>query len=391
MSSHHGVRSWRRGKEKSYPLDPAIHHFYEGFDPSLSTTWSCQTCQYDDDYDESKPLSTCAGCHCVKYCSRKCQEADWPLHKVACVEVKKTIKKVGVLENKLRNFPPSPIDPSNFFEPGLIGSFWSLFEPRDYCRELSHLSELYLERAWHNENKELWGKCLDLKLELLRLTLGDNQGVRFELPQVLLYLNRDDDCVNFIKWWWFNSAKFDSDMGEHGSWEKGFWPYEMGCTKYDDLLAPLAPGHRLTDEQLERYQKHANSNYVCLDFMLALSLIKMRIVAHHRLLLAKEMDKDSAAAVSFQGVISTQGDILHRYLTIIKRINKYCLPGILNPTILRNQGRPESASSGSSEEAMLSNERYIRHFYRVPGCLKILEDVLSDVPDDLDFSYNTSR
>ena len=49
-----------------------------------------------------------------------------------------------------------------------------------------------------------------------------NQGVRYEVPSVLLYLNRDDDCFQYIKWWTYNySSRYQRGMGNDAGGERG--------------------------------------------------------------------------------------------------------------------------------------------------------------------------
>lgn len=43
---------------------------------------SCQTQQYE----LAEPLKKCTRCRSQRYCSRNCQEADWPRHKLICEE-----------------------------------------------------------------------------------------------------------------------------------------------------------------------------------------------------------------------------------------------------------------------------------------------------------------
>ena len=84
------------------------------------------------------------------------------------------------------------------------------------------MSDLIRQMAWDYESKFAWTQCLDLKLALLRYNVGDNQGVRYEVPSVLLYLNRDDDCFQYIKWWTYNySSRYQRGMGNDAGGEGG--------------------------------------------------------------------------------------------------------------------------------------------------------------------------
>ena len=63
------------------------------------------------------------------------------------------------------------------------------------------LGEHILAEAHLQDVKFLYEQGLAHYMELLRLCHGDNMGVRFEVPFILLSLNRDQDAYDFIKWW----------------------------------------------------------------------------------------------------------------------------------------------------------------------------------------------
>uniref|UniRef100_A0A915A688 MYND-type domain-containing protein n=1 Tax=Parascaris univalens TaxID=6257 RepID=A0A915A688_PARUN len=41
-------------------------------------------CSYCLEPDRTTKLEKCAACKSIFYCSRSCQKADWPMHKVEC-------------------------------------------------------------------------------------------------------------------------------------------------------------------------------------------------------------------------------------------------------------------------------------------------------------------
>jgi hypothetical protein len=132
-------------------------------------------------------------------------------HKDDCKEIGKQRKKVSEYEIAMRGGKIQDWDRNdykefcgnqriNYFNALYLGNWWGYLDPRDYCRAVCHLSDLIKCVAWDYEVNHVWKECLDLKLSLLRYNIGDNQGLRDEVPFVLLYLNDDDKCVRFVKW-----------------------------------------------------------------------------------------------------------------------------------------------------------------------------------------------
>jgi hypothetical protein len=52
----------------------------------------CKKCPIDPAAQPAAPLKKCARCSCVMYCSRECQAADYPRHKIECAH----LAEVGV-------------------------------------------------------------------------------------------------------------------------------------------------------------------------------------------------------------------------------------------------------------------------------------------------------
>jgi len=108
-----------------------------------------------------------------------------------------------------------------------------------------HTKHYYYQHYHYNhrnyEQERVWKECVNLKLELLRNNLSDNQGIRGEVPAALLYSNRDDQCFKFIKWWSFNylyqyARMYGNDNNLRKLWQKGEFVYdEVEGDRYDDL------------------------------------------------------------------------------------------------------------------------------------------------------------
>ena len=97
------------------------------------------------------------------------------------------------LEKEQRKLLADPVssDPNDMFYIGdpfvhHVGEFWGILETRDYMREMvSHAS--------------LTAAAAQI-FDCLRLCRSDNMGMRDLLPAILLRLNRDQECYDFIKW-----------------------------------------------------------------------------------------------------------------------------------------------------------------------------------------------
>lgn len=66
--------------------------YYEANLIVLPTMQSTQTSEQQCTMCGSKTSQRCKGCNCSAYCSKDCQKADWPVHKILCAEFQKFSK-----------------------------------------------------------------------------------------------------------------------------------------------------------------------------------------------------------------------------------------------------------------------------------------------------------
>ena len=146
----------------------------------------------------SKPkLKRCLGCLAVKYCNAKHQTDDWPLHQSVCAKIKHARARLEEEEYRVRNAPQDFMTPANAFETD-VGRFWGLLHTRDYMRARFALAgELLLNLGTLSSVTE----ALKHMRDMLRLCRGDNMGLRGLIPAVMLRLDRDQECYDFVKWW----------------------------------------------------------------------------------------------------------------------------------------------------------------------------------------------
>jgi hypothetical protein len=163
----------------------------------------CQHCQEHKDN-----LSICSGCKVVRYCSKEHQTQDWPKHKASCKEVKKGRTKVEKEEHAIRNARPDFMTPANAFETD-VGHFWGIHSTRPYMRARYSLVETIHRVGTLDGVTEALGHMHDL----LRLCRSDNMGVRYAMPCLMLQLDQDQECYDFIKRYETEGQRGDYDWG----------------------------------------------------------------------------------------------------------------------------------------------------------------------------------
>ncbi|KAK5070045.1 hypothetical protein LTR64_001879 [Lithohypha guttulata] len=100
--------------------------------------------------------------------------------------------------------------PANAFETS-VGHFWGILNTRDYMRARFALTVQLREAATLDSIAEM----VDHYRDMLRLCRNDNMGIRDILPCLLLQLDRDQECYDFVKWWMVES-QVEEDWREDG-------------------------------------------------------------------------------------------------------------------------------------------------------------------------------
>ena len=67
---------------------------------SISTQKHCHQCDKMQDQVKTGSLKFCGRCRTVYYCSRECQEKDWPIHKLGCKKVNEIGKDSNITKEK---------------------------------------------------------------------------------------------------------------------------------------------------------------------------------------------------------------------------------------------------------------------------------------------------
>ena len=110
-------------------------------------------------------------------------------------------------EQKLRDHPGDWMTLANPFASS-VGHFWGIPDTRDYMRARYAL----VEALGKVNTRDAVQAQLDHLLDMLRLCRGDNMGVRCYVPHLMLRLNQDQECYDFVKWWSITAKKTSYDF-----------------------------------------------------------------------------------------------------------------------------------------------------------------------------------
>lgn len=93
-----------------------------------------------------------------------------------------------------------------------VGHFWGILETRGYMRARFSLANT-MELIQSVESAEAQ---LEHYMDMLQLCRSDNMGVRDLVPGLMIRLNKDQECYNFIRWWVItNDYKWNDKYWNH--------------------------------------------------------------------------------------------------------------------------------------------------------------------------------
>ncbi|RSL60742.1 hypothetical protein CEP54_006569 [Fusarium duplospermum] len=130
------------------------------------------------------------------YCPQEHQASHRPQHESACNKIWAARAELDEEEDLVRYATEDDTTPANAFETH-VGDFWNTFSTRDYMLARFALSNhLFLIGT-------LDGACeaLEHMQDLIRLCRRDDRGARDKVPALMLRLDLDQECYDFVKWW----------------------------------------------------------------------------------------------------------------------------------------------------------------------------------------------
>ncbi|KUM66571.1 hypothetical protein ACN42_g541 [Penicillium freii] len=162
----------------------------------MSLPSGCGVCSKEDG------VLRCSGCKVMMYCGVEHQTAHRQEHKSACSAIRRCRVAMEKEEQALRDLPDNPYTYG-------VGNFWKILETRPYMRSRAALSNT-MSNVGTAESLEAQ---LDLLMENLRLCRGDNMGSRDVIPGLMIRLQQDQECYDFLKWWATTGQNRDYDWG----------------------------------------------------------------------------------------------------------------------------------------------------------------------------------
>lgn len=314
-------------------------------------------------------LFRCSRCKVVHYCNQQDQAAHRPAHKSACNAIARQRDIVQGEEEKLRSHPGDMFVPPNPFETA-VGRFWGITETRGYMRARFALVES-LQRVKTVESTQAQ---LDHLMDMLRLCRGDNMGVRSLVPALMLRLDKDQECYDFVKW--YNTTGEESDY----DWGNMDLPYldvrdadvfegvRYLCSKYGDLS--MMVGVTLLKIKLLLDFKALQNSAVIGQKVPREILDRIRAYIPRSPIIAG--DKGIIEHEDHTSIINKLTVQIHALYKAVEANNEHFWPSLLQPG-RHLTARPQTYSPGSIEHMQLVLQYSYDSWVEVPGAIKVIE------------------
>lgn len=304
-------------------------------------------------------------------------------HKIACKALAKDLQRVKDEAVPLLNTPfGDDPEPQNVFETQ-VGNFRQGNEPYAYMAARRELAMCYYMAAMDAGLKCVWEKVLFHALAMLRLDVNDSLQMRLMVPFILLYLNRDDDAFDFMRYLLQVGKEVSMDdlkrrylASREGEW---IYPHMENC-RFLDLFKECAM---------------ATARNVPTEFLVALLIIKVRLIATYdsiswaidvvfetsggqRMLAARGAVRNMLMDSSLQNLdIDSQREQVERLLNAIDGRNPSILKAICDPEPFENLCAAtcslETEMPRNIEEAWEISRYCGRCFHRIPGAQRLLQ------------------
>ncbi|KAE8351304.1 hypothetical protein BDV28DRAFT_137353 [Aspergillus coremiiformis] len=316
-------------------------------------------------------LFQCAGCKVMLYCGREHQVAHRESHKSACSIIRRRRATMDQEEQALRNCPGDFMMPAGDAFVNCVGHFWGLLDTRDYMRArfgvVEAMSQIKSEESVHSQ--------LDHSTDLLRLCRSDNMGVRGLVPALMLRLNKDQDCYDFLKWWNVINDDFCYDWGNMDlpyldiKNADAFESASQFCREYLELshvvAITLLKIKMLFDlVRLEESTRVLGTKLPREIFdLIQSSLPQSPVVASNR---------EIMSGTGRREMIEELEDQIDDLYEAVDDGNRYFWPGLQTPS-MHLAAEPQAYSRGSKEEMQLVLQMNYDAWMETPGAIEFIE------------------
>jgi hypothetical protein len=316
----------------------------------------------------------------VRYCTKDHQIEHRARHKGACSAIKKCRKRLEAEEDGVRN-STDPMWPGNLFERS-SGHFWGVLPTRPYMRARFGLLNSLRKMGIFDGIKEGHSHLMDM----MRLCRGDNMGLRQIIPAVLLQLDQDQKCYDFIKWY------ATAGQDPHYDWGNLDLPFldVKNADVYEDPSYVAG--------------KYGDPHHITALILLKLKLIQdninvrlvRKVIAAAPKFLPRELQIRIETAVvrsplSNQIYEQSSVDLLAIELKIARHVkilgakltdaNRSVISGLLRPDEWLDD-LPEYSSAGSVEEMQLVLDYGYQAWWQTQGALELLENARKNAEKD---------
>jgi hypothetical protein len=357
------------------PLEPSqqksSHDGYNGKDPNLEELPYCFACP---EKTVSSGMKRCSRCDTAWYCSSECQKKHFKEHRDFCKQIAEEVETLERETVVLQNYKVSDdgTETENLLKE-FTGYLFGIENTQTYLQARIKLADLYWIAAYDSEVKDVWEKALFHYLEILRLDVSDPSNVRFRVPFILLYLNRNDEAYAFIQYCLSEKEDIRELVQRHQQTHEG------------DRLYAIEPNCRYRDIFRECPMLAAKS--LTAPLLLALAIIKMRIVESHDCIMpAVESALKETECERIQEVRSViQEMIVERNYNLsnqeqqrdrlLARIDPYLFQSMQafeRTALPGNCSKLEEVTRYNPVPANVALWNGLRAFFRVPGAANIL-------------------
>jgi hypothetical protein len=349
---------------------------YEGKNPFLQKEPWCANCHSRPDAG----LLLCSHCSTAWYCNKTCQKKHFRAHhKSICKDISKHLHSVKQEAQRLRKTPfGTDRARQNVFE--TQAGYFSQGEQTDhYMSARESLTQSYFDAALDVHIQSVWEKALFEALATFRLDVAaDAEEIWFIIPYILLYLDRDDDVLAFIRH--LTQVDAEQNMEElvrrHIESHEGEWifPSEKDC-RFLDIF-----------EQ----RSNANDYSLPIHILVPLLLIKLRLVATYdsikkaievvfettggqRIQVVRDRVTDMLMERSLQNLnIDAQREQIDHLMEVIDMVNPAVLPTMVDPDPLMDRFESQREMPAHLLEALENIPRCNPCFNRIPGARRVL-------------------